>query len=54
MQAVPSQTTIIRCDRLFFMAWTSSNQHLKFPNAEILTIKPEEMDFSSDFLGFDL
>lgn len=49
-----------RCDRLSFMAWASSNQHLKFPNAEILTTKPEETDFSPDFLrrggcfGFDL
>lgn len=51
MQAITSQTTTIRYEHLAFVAWAASNQPLKFPNAEILTTKPEEIDFSPHFWG---
>lgn len=37
------------------MAWASNNQYLKFPNAGILTTKPEEIYFPPlDFLRREL
>lgn len=45
IQGISSQTNTIIGEQSTFMAWASSNQHLKFPLAEILTTKPDEIDF---------
>lgn len=59
IQAIISQTTTIIGDQPSFMAWASSNQHLKFPIAEIPNLR-KLIFFPPNFLrrgfslGFDL